>query len=72
VSETQEYAALLAYSRGEISRAEVERRVGYEVSFADLIVKLRTHHLDLPKTPSDPQSRGVQLIRDLAARGIRG
>jgi hypothetical protein len=63
---------LLAYSRGEISRAELERRIGDEVSYADLIAKLRTHQLHLPKTPSDPQSRGAQLIRDIAARGIRG
>ena len=72
MTEIQETAIYAAYSRGEISRAEVERRVGYEVGFGDLIAKLRTHHFDLPKTPSNPQSRGVQMIRDLAARAQHG
>jgi len=61
-----------AYSRAEISRAEVARRIGRDISFGELLANLREQKLPLPRYPSDPSSIGVQLIRDLAARGQRG
>ena len=68
MDQVDERAPLEAYSRAEISRAEVERRLNQEISFADLLKKLRENHLPLPRYPSDPNSPGVKLIRELASR----
>jgi hypothetical protein len=62
---------LEAYSRGEISRTEIERRLDRAVSFGDLLMALHAHHLPLPRYPSDPDSPGVQLIKRLAERAPR-
>jgi hypothetical protein len=72
MSHDQELQLLAAYSRSEISRAEIERQSGEELTFGALIEKLRKHKLTLPVTPSDPQSRGVQLVRSLAVRAAHG
>ena len=72
MTQDQEKHLLEAFSRGEISRSEIERRSGEELSFGALLGKLRAHHLSLPTTPSDPRSRGVELIRSLAARATHG
>jgi hypothetical protein len=71
MTQADERAALEAYSRAEISRAEVERRLNQEISFGELLLKLRENRLPLPRFPSDPNSPGVQLIRALASRGQR-
>ena len=64
----EEKAIFAAYSRGKISRAEVARRSGRDMSFGDLLGKLREHRLTLPRHPSDPQSPGAKLIRALLAQ----
>jgi len=66
-----ERSVLQEYSRAEISRAEVARRFGREIGFGDLLLKLRENGLPLPRYTSDPNSLGVRMIRDLAARGQR-
>jgi hypothetical protein len=71
MGQVDERAALEAYSRAEISRAEVERRLNQEISFGDLLRRLRENRLPLPRYPSDPNSPGVQLIRTLASREHR-
>jgi hypothetical protein len=71
MSEVDERAALEAYSRAEISRAEVGRRLNQDISFGDLLRRLRELHLPLPRYRSDPNSPGVQLIRRLASREQR-
>ena len=71
MSHADERAALEAYSRAEISRAEVGRRLNQEISFGDLLRRLWEYHLPLPRYPSDPKSPGVQLIRTLASREQR-
>lgn len=62
---------LEAFSRGEITRKEIEEQTGEAVSFGTLLGQLHQHHLPLPRVPTDPQSPGVQLIRKLAERGPR-
>jgi hypothetical protein len=71
MAQVDERLTLQAYSDAQISRAEVARRLGREIDFGELLLKLREHGLPLPRYPSDPNSYGVRLIRDLAARGRR-
>ena len=66
-----EKARLEAYSRGEMTRREIEDQTGEAVSFGELLMQLHEHHLPLPRIPSDPQSPGVQLIKRLAERAQR-
>jgi hypothetical protein len=68
---TIDKALLKAYSRGEITRREIEEQSGQIVSFGALLMLLHEHHLPLPRIPSDPQSPGVQLIKHLAERAAR-
>jgi hypothetical protein len=62
---------LEALSRGEISRTDAGRRLGEELSFGDMLARLREYGLRLPRFKSDPDSPGVRLIRDLASRSSR-
>ena len=65
-------ASLLeAYSRGEMTRREIEDRIGEAVGFGRLLMQLHAHGLPLPRFPGDPNSPGVQLIKRLAERGPR-
>ena len=57
-----------AYSRGELSRAELGRRMGREQSFGELVLELRRRKLNLPRFQVDPTSPGSQIVRQLAAR----
>jgi hypothetical protein len=57
---------LEAYSRGELTRREIEDRTGEAISFGRLLGFLHEQHLPLPRIPSDRQSPGVQLIKRLA------
>jgi hypothetical protein len=72
MSQVDERTVLEAYSRAEISRAEVGRRLDQEISFGELLRKLWEYKLPLPRYPSDPNSPGVQLISKLASRERRG
>jgi hypothetical protein len=67
-----EGALLAAFSRGEISRPEVARRLGRDIDFAEMLLLLRAHGLKLPRPASDPDSPGVKLIRALAEAAPRG
>ncbi|PZR93915.1 MAG: hypothetical protein DLM68_00290 [Hyphomicrobiales bacterium] len=62
---------LEAFSRGEITRKDIEDQTGEAVSFAALLTQLHRHHLPLPRVRSDPQSPGVQLIKRLTERAMR-
>jgi hypothetical protein len=59
---------LEAYSRGEITRRDIEARVDKAVNFGQLLMQLHEHNLPWPRFPSDRQSVGVQLIKRLAER----
>ncbi len=59
---------LEAYSRAEITRRELEARTGQDISFGALLGQLHKHGLPLPRVPSDKQSPGVLLIKQLAER----
>jgi hypothetical protein len=63
-----ERSLLEAYSRGEITRREIEERTDQKISFGTLLGLLHEHGLPLPRVPSDPQSPGVQLLKQLAER----
>jgi len=65
-------ALVAAYSRGELTRREIEERTGEAVSFGRLLMALHAHGLPLPRIPSDPNSPGVQLIKRLAEKAGRG
>lgn len=64
-------SVLEAYSRGEISRHDLGRRLGEDLSFGDMLRRLRAYGLSLPRFQSDRASPGVRLIRDLASRKSR-
>ena len=71
MSETIDLALLQAYSRGEITRREIIEKTGQPLSFGTLLMQLHEHKLPLPRIPSDPQSPGVQLIKQLVERAPR-
>ena len=62
---------LEAFSRGEISRKDIEEQTGEYLSFGMLLAQLHRHHLPLPRIRSDPQSPGVQLIKQLVEQAMR-
>lgn len=62
---------LEGYSRGEITRKEIEEQTGEAIGFGELLGQLHAHRLPLPRIPTDPQSPGVQLIKRLAERALR-
>jgi len=66
-----EISLLEAFSRGEITRKEIEEQTGEAVSFSELLGQLHAHRLPLPRIPTDPQSPGVQLVKRLAERALR-
>ena len=68
---TIENSLLEAFSRGEMTRREIEERVGEAVGFGALLLQLHAHRLPLPRIPSDPHSPGVRLIRELTERAAR-
>ena len=59
---------LESYSRGEMTRREIGERTGAEISFGFLLGQLHEHGLPLPRIPSDPQSPGVRLVKELVER----
>jgi len=73
MTETEVKSLFEAYSRGEISRPELGRRIGRELSFGELVGELRQRHLHLPRFQADPNSAASRLVRELAARrpGVR-
>jgi hypothetical protein len=71
MTETEIKSLFEAYSRGEISRPELGRRIGRELSFGELVAELRQRRLTLPRFQADQNSDGSRLIRELAARGPR-
>ncbi len=66
-----EMPLLEAYSRGEMTRREIEAHTGSAVSFGLLLSQLHSHDLPLPRFPSDPHSPGFELVRRLAERAPR-
>ncbi len=59
---------LEVFSRGEITRKDIENQTGEYLSFGMLLAQLHEHHLPLPRIHSDPQSPGVQLIKRLTEK----
>lgn len=68
MTETIARDLLERYSKGELTRREIEDRVDRAVSFGTLLIALGEHGLPLPRIASDPDSPGIRLIRDLAIR----
>lgn len=58
-----------AISRSEISRINAERRLGEELSFGDMLLRLRQY--GLPRFKGDPESPWVCPIQELASLGPR-
>ncbi|MBF0344302.1 MAG: hypothetical protein HQL06_08735 [Nitrospirae bacterium] len=71
MSEHEEKQIIEAYSKGILSRREIERSLGYEVDFATVLQMLRRYHLPLPHHHDNQQSVGIQLISQLASRHTR-
>jgi hypothetical protein len=67
-----EFPLLEAYSRGEVTRREIEARTGSALGFGLLLSQLHAHGLSLPRFPSDPSSPAFDLIRRLAEQLPRG
>lgn len=61
---------LEAYSRGELTRHEIEERTGAPLSFGELLLGLHRQGLPLPRIQSDQQSDGVALIKRLVEREL--
>ena len=68
---TVDVALLQTYSRGEITRREIESRTGQDLGFGTLLGLLHQHGLPLPRIKSDPESPGVALIAELAKHEAR-
>ena len=68
MNDTIARALLERYSRGEITRREIEDQLDRAVSFGTLLRLLGEHDLPLPRIAGDPDSPGIRLIRDLAIR----
>ena len=71
MSKKIETALLESYSRGEITRREIAEQTGEPVGFGALLAQLHEHRLPLPRVPSDPQSPGVRLVKQLAQKSPR-
>ncbi len=61
---------LEAYSRGELTRNEIQDRIGRPLSFGQLLLHLHQEDLPLPRIRTDPRSEGVQLIKRLVEREL--
>lgn len=66
-----ERSLLEAYSRGEITRREIEERLGQAVRFGALLGELHANGLPLPRVPSDPNSPGRRLLSEIMGRTAR-
>lgn len=70
MSDNVDMALLEAYSRGDLTRREVEARSGRTISFGQLLAMLHESRLPLPRLRSDPPSPGIELVRQLAERAV--
>ncbi len=70
MTEAQEKELFETFSRGEISRKELARRAAREITFGELIAKLRHYELTFPKYPSN--AKAVALIKTLAQQARHG
>ena len=61
-----------AWSRAEITRHEIARKLGREVRFGEMLEAIHAHGLPLPRVPSAPDSLGVRLIQEAAERARAG
>lgn len=61
---------LKSYSRGELTRREIQERVQREVRFGELLAALHARGLPLPRVPADPASPGARLVKKLVERTL--
>ncbi|MBY0337739.1 MAG: hypothetical protein K2X11_14070 [Acetobacteraceae bacterium] len=57
-----------AWSRAEITRVEIGRKLGREVRFGEMLEAIQEHKLTLPRVPTDPGTPGRRLLADILAR----
>jgi hypothetical protein len=62
---------LQQYSRGEISRAEVSRRLGTDLTFGETLIKLWKYDLGLPRYKTDLNSPAIKFICELVNQNSR-
>ncbi len=65
MTETEVKSIFEAYSRGEISRPELGRRIGEDLSFGDTVLRLHAYRLTLPRLHGDPDAAGMVFVRKL-------
>jgi len=69
---THERDIVQQFSRGEISRAELSRRLGTDLSFGETLIKLWKYDLGLPRYKTDPNSPAIKFIRELVSHNSHG
>ena len=68
MTDSDERALFERYSRGDISRSQLARRLGRELPFGEALQRLGGYGLPLAQSPAGVESFGVQLIKNLALR----
>lgn len=56
-------ALFARYSAGELTRGDLERQLGHETGFGDILLKLYDYRLPLPRPPYDAESAGSKALR---------
>lgn len=72
MGEDQERELFEQYSQGKLTRFDLEKKLGREAGFGDVLLKLYEYELPLPRPQVDRNSPGVQLVKRLAQRAAHG
>lgn len=61
---------LEGFSRGALTRREIQERLDRPLRFGELLAELHRHNLPLPRIAADPASPGAQLVKQLVERKL--
>jgi hypothetical protein len=61
---------LEGFSRGSLTRREIQERIGRPLRFGELLAELHARKLPLPRVPADPASPGFRLVKQLVERAL--
>ena len=72
MTQEQERSLFEQYSRGGLTRHDLGRQLGRDLSFGDTLTKLHELKLPLPRPRYDPDSPGSQALRSLLRQNRHG
>lgn len=61
---------LEGFSRGTLTRREIQERIGQPLRFGELLAELHAHNLPLPRLPADADSPGFRMVQQLVERAL--